>query len=68
VDVREQYLPSGYSMSSTLQAISVGASIEAGPFEPVMTYNGDIADTGTLEAWITGTVVPAASKAASGGA
>ena len=56
VDVREQYLPSGYSMFSTLQAIS-GDSKEVGPFAPALTYDGDIADTAALEQWISGTVV-----------
>lgn len=56
VDVREQYLPSGYSMFSTLQAVS-GDSREVGPFAPTLTYNGDIADTTALEQWISGTVV-----------
>lgn len=56
VDVREQYLPSGYSMFSTLQAIS-GDSKEVGPFAPSLTYDGDIADTAALEQWISGTVV-----------
>jgi hypothetical protein len=56
VDVREQYLPSGYSMFSTLQAIS-GDSKEVGPFEPTLVYNGDIADTAALEQWIRSAVV-----------
>ena len=56
VDVREIYLPSGYSMFSTLQAVS-GDSKSVGPFEPVFEYNADIADTAALERWISETVV-----------
>jgi hypothetical protein len=56
VDVREHYLPSGYSLFSTLQAIS-GDSKEVGPFEPTLSYDGDIADTAAVEKWITGTVL-----------
>ena len=56
VDVREQYLPSGYSLFSTLQAVS-GVTDQVGPFDPALTYDGDIADTAALENWITQTVV-----------
>jgi len=56
VDVREAYLPSGYSMFSTLQAVS-GDSKAVGPFEPTLKYSGDIADTAALERWISDTVV-----------
>ncbi len=55
-EVREQYLPSGYSLFSTLQAVS-GDQKPDGPFDPTLVYNGNIADTAALEAWITGTVV-----------
>lgn len=55
VDVREQYLPSGYSLFSTLQAVS-GVTYQVGPFDPTLTYDGDIADTAALENWITQTV------------
>ena len=62
VDVREQYLPSGYSMFSTLESVDSGSPSEVGPFEPVLTYNGDIADTAALEAWVISTAVPASLK------
>lgn len=58
VDVRDQYLPSGYSTFSTLAAVVPGDSPQEGPFEPAVPYEGDIADSAALEAWITGTVVP----------
>ena len=64
VDVREQYLPSGYSMFSTLESVDPGSAMEVGPFEPVLPYNGDIADTPALEAWVIATAVPAATSGA----
>ena len=60
VDVREQYLPSGYSMFSTLQSVDPGAPSQVGPFQPVLTYNGDTADRAELEKWVVGVAVPAA--------
>lgn len=62
VDVREQYLPSGYSMFSTLQSVDPGSPRQVGPFEPVLTYNGEIADTAAVEAWVIATAVPASLK------
>ena len=63
VEVREQYLPSGYSMFSTLQSVSTqAATSQFGPFQPMLTYNGDIADTAALEAWVVGTVVAASRQ------
>lgn len=62
VDVREQYLPSGYSMFSTLMAVS-GDSREVGPFVPTLVYDDNIADTAALEQWISGTVVEQVSAA-----
>ena len=62
VDVREQYLPSGYSMFSTLQSVDPSGPSEVGPFEPALTYNGDIADTAELEAWVIAAAVPAAAR------
>jgi hypothetical protein len=56
VDVREQYMPSGYSLFSTLEAVS-GDQREVGPFVPTLTYEGDIADTAALERWISGPVL-----------
>ena len=62
VDVREQYLPSGYSMFSTLESVDPGSALEVGPFDPVLSYDGDIADTAALEAWVVATALPAATK------
>lgn len=62
VDVREQYLPSGYSMFSTLQSVDPGSPRQVGPFEPVLTYSGDIADTAAVEAWVIASAVPASTR------
>jgi hypothetical protein len=62
VDVREEYLPSGYSMFSTLQSVDPSSPIQVGPFEPTLTYDGDIADTDALEKWIVAVAVPAAVR------
>jgi hypothetical protein len=64
VDLREQYLPSGYSMFSTLESVDPGSASEVGPFEPVLTYDGEIADTAALEDWVIATAVPAATTGA----
>jgi Peptidase family S41 len=60
VDVREQYLPSGYSMFSTLQSVDPSGASQVGPFEPALTYHGDISDTAALEDWVKETVVHSA--------
>jgi hypothetical protein len=62
VDVREQYLPSGYSMFSTLQSIDPNSPAQVGPFEPALPYDGDIADTNALEKWVIDTAVPASRR------
>lgn len=62
LEVREEYLPSGYSLFSTLQAVDPGSPYQIGPFEPDLVYNGDIADTQALEAWVVATAVPASQK------
>ena len=62
LEVREEYLPSGYSLFSTLQAIDPGSLYQIGPFEPDLVYNGDIADTHALQAWVISTAVPASQK------
>lgn len=62
LEVREEYLPSGYSMFSTLQVVDPGGPYQIGPFEPDLIYNGDIADTRALEAWVVATAVPASQK------
>ncbi len=51
-EVREDRLPSGRSYFSTLQAFSPSSPYEIGPYTPALTYDGDIADTAALEAWI----------------
>ena len=52
-EVRETYLPSGYSMFSTLQSVNDADGPEReGPFEPMIPYAGDIADTAKLEQWV----------------
>ena len=58
VDVREEYLPSGYAMFSTLQSVDPGAPSQVGPFQPALTYNGDVADTAALEKWVIDVAVP----------
>jgi hypothetical protein len=61
VDVREQYLPSGYSMFSTLESVDPSSPNEVGPFDPLLTYGGDIADTAALEKWVLDVAVPASN-------
>jgi hypothetical protein len=62
LEVREEYLPSGYSLFSTLQAIDAGSPYQIGPFEPDLVYDGDIADTHALEAWVISIAVPASQQ------
>lgn len=63
IEVREQYLPSGYSLFSTLQSVvDPGGPSRVGPFEPALIYDGDIADTAGLETWVIGTAVPASGR------
>lgn len=53
-EVRETYLPSGYSFFSTLQSLTdADGPSRFGPFEPAIVYQGDIADTSALEQWVT---------------
>ena len=62
VEVREQFLPSGYSLFSTLQSVYASAPVQLGPYEPAIPYNGDISDTPALEEWVTRTIVGAAES------
>ncbi len=62
VDVREQYLPSGYSLFSTLQSVDPTSPAQVGNFKPSVAYNGDIDDTPTLEKWVVDSAVRAASR------
>jgi hypothetical protein len=55
MEVREQYLPSGLSLFSTLQSFDPTSPSHIGPFAPTLIYDGDIADTDALEAWVIGT-------------
>ena len=56
MEVREDRLPSGLSMFSTLQAVAPASPSQIGPFTPEVAYEGDIADTAALEAWVLGLV------------
>ena len=62
LEVREEYLPSGYSLFSTLQVVDPRSPYQVGPFEPTLIYNGDIADTRALEAWVVDAAVPASQR------
>ena len=61
MEVRDQYLPSGYSTFSTLQAVDPTSPLLYGPFAPDLVYDGDIADTAALEKWVVSVALPAAS-------
>jgi len=52
MEVREDKLPSGLSMFSTLQAVSPASPSQIGPFVPEVPYDGNIADTAALEKWV----------------
>jgi hypothetical protein len=54
MEVREDRLPSGLSMFSTLQAVDPSAPMQIGPFEPAIRFEGSIADTAAIERWIAG--------------
>lgn len=54
MEVREALLPSGISYASTLQKVAMAAPRQIGPFVPARPYQGDIADTAALEAWVAG--------------
>jgi hypothetical protein len=56
MEVREDELPSGLSMFSTLQAVAPASPAQVGPFVPEVAYEGSIADTAALEKWIAGLV------------
>ena len=51
-EVREETLPSGLSVFSTLQALMPDQPAEIGPFAPAIAYEDDIADTAALEKWV----------------
>lgn len=54
MEVREIALPSGLSFASTLQKVAFAAPRQIGPFAPARAFDGDIADTTALEAWVAG--------------
>jgi hypothetical protein len=56
MEVREDRLPSGLSMFSTLQAVAPASPSQMGPFAPEVAYQGRIADTAAVEAWVLGLV------------
>lgn len=51
-EVRSIMLPSGLSWFGTLMALMPDAPARIGPFKPALSYDGDIADTAALEAWL----------------
>jgi hypothetical protein len=53
-EVRSDELPSGLAAFSTLQALSPSSPAQIGPFVPDRLYDGNIADTAALEAWVAG--------------
>lgn len=58
MEVREDRLPSGLSMFSTLQAVAPAEPSQIGPFAPEVRFEGNIADTAALEAWVKTLVAP----------
>ncbi|HEX9963714.1 MAG TPA: S41 family peptidase [Allosphingosinicella sp.] len=52
MEVREDRLPSGLSLFSTLQAVAPASPAQVGPFEPEVRFEGSIADTAALERWV----------------
>ncbi|MBW8814843.1 MAG: hypothetical protein JF588_15600 [Caulobacterales bacterium] len=58
-------LPSGLALFSTLQALDISSPPRLGPFEPSKRFDGDMADTPAVEAWVLATIpaTPAAAGA-----
>ncbi|MGA7157403.1 MAG: S41 family peptidase [Acidobacteriaceae bacterium] len=68
-EVRETYLPSGYSLFSTLQSVvDAGGPVQVGPFQPSIEYTGDIADTAKLEQWVIRLALQAQTSSGTEGA
>jgi hypothetical protein len=65
MEVREDKLPSGLSVFSTLQALAPAAPAYIGPFEPSILYDGNIADTAAVEKWVASVAVGGSKSAAS---
>jgi hypothetical protein len=51
-EVRDVPMPSGLSTFSVLQAFSPADPVRLGPFVPEHAYDGDIADTAAVTAWV----------------
>jgi hypothetical protein len=49
---------------STLESVDPNSPSEVGPFDPVLPFEGDIADTEALEKWVVAVAVPAAMRGA----
>lgn len=52
MEVREETLPSGLSVFSTLQALAPAMPAQLGPFAPEIAFDGDMADDAAVEAWV----------------
>jgi hypothetical protein len=50
--VRHATMPSGLSSFSTMQAISPDSPRQIGPFVPHIAFDGDLADSGAVDAWL----------------
>ncbi|HET6971352.1 MAG TPA: hypothetical protein VFH92_09520, partial [Phenylobacterium sp.] len=63
-EYRQITLPSGLSTFSTLAAMIPAAPRNIGPYTPRDAYDGDIADTAAVEAWVRDLVsrAPAARR------
>lgn len=61
-EYRQETLPSGLSFFSTLQALTPDMPAHIGPFAPRISFDGDMADTKALEAWVAGPVLAAVSN------
>lgn len=55
MEVRSEPLPSGLGQFSVLGKAGLGAPRRLGPFAPGISFDGDMADTAALEAWIAKT-------------
>jgi len=60
-DLRTVDLPSGLSNFSTMQSFSTWLPIEIGPYQPVMRFDGDMADDAAVQAWVGNLLRPPGS-------
>jgi hypothetical protein len=58
MEVRDEPLPSGLGTFSVLGKVGLGAPRRLGPFVPDLPFDGDMAETEALEAWIAATFQP----------